>query len=54
MYDMNCEPCHQDLFNEVTHVDLSEYQPGSSHYERLMGQLAEAQRFASGDGEVNL
>jgi len=30
---------------QVTHVDLVEYQPGSPHLERLLVQIAEAQRF---------
>lgn len=49
LYDLNCEPGHAELFNEVRHVDLSEYQPGSPHYEQLMAQLDLAQRFQQPD-----
>ena len=45
LYDFNKEPGHKALFDEVTHVDLSQYQPGQPTYERLMGQLEERQRF---------
>lgn len=53
-YDMNCEPGHSEMFAEVLHVDLSEYREGAPHYERLMAQLSEAQRFSLGDGEANV
>jgi len=44
-YDMNWEPGHAELVAEVVHPDLADYQPGASHYETLMGQLEQAQRF---------
>ena len=31
---------------QVRHIDLTAYQPGQPHYERLQSQLAEAQRFS--------
>ena len=30
---------------QVRHISLYQYQPGSPHYEQLMSQLATAQRF---------
>lgn len=47
LYDMDQEPGHKDV--PFVHVDLSLYQPGGERYERLMGQLAEQQRFQSPD-----
>jgi hypothetical protein len=39
---------HADLAEtDVTHIELSAYQPGQPHYEQLMSQLADAKRFPS-------
>lgn len=45
MYDMHCEPGHKELFEQVKHVDLKDYQPGAPHYERLQEQMEQSQRF---------
>lgn len=52
LYDFNKEPGHKALFEEVTHVDLSQYQPGQPQYERLMGQLEEQRRYSQPDDIV--
>jgi len=40
------EPVQLEIEQEqVVHCDLTPYRPGHPHYERLMMQLAQAQRF---------
>lgn len=45
MYDLNCEPGHQQLVDECVHVDLSEYQIGSPRYEQLHAAMQLNNRF---------
>ena len=47
--------CKEIEQEQVRHVPLDEYKPGCERYERLMSQLADAQRFSwPSDGQVNL
>ena len=45
-YNMNCEPVHQELFDECVHVPLEEYQPGSERLERLYAAMERAHRYS--------
>jgi len=44
---------HAELAAAVTHP-LADYAPGSPRLERLRERMALAQRFTSGNGQVNL
>ncbi len=39
---------------QITHVDLSSYQPGHPHYEALMASMDKQQQAGRLSGEVNV
>ena len=44
MYDMNCEPGHSELVEQVVHV-TEQYQAGSERLEKLYQAMEQANRF---------